>query len=203
VAVAAQLSHAQPVEPPARGALNDLGPLQFRDGAEHGDRELVFGIVDVVPALDDDLLAVLQKLAEDDRLIRDITGDAIRIEEIHRIEQKGSYIPPQRLEPRPIEQGTAKAVVDVFPHKHIARGGDLPLKLEHLTLNRAFFLLGIGAHTCVQNRSFHTTPLIPEPCRGVESRTGDNGKPASCAKGGNADGILRPFLETRTSSMFL
>jgi hypothetical protein len=35
VAVAAQLAHAQPVEPPARGALDDLGPLQFRDGPEH------------------------------------------------------------------------------------------------------------------------------------------------------------------------
>ena len=37
VTVAAQLSHAQPVEPPAGGALDDLGPLQFRDGPEHGD----------------------------------------------------------------------------------------------------------------------------------------------------------------------
>jgi hypothetical protein len=62
------------VQPPARGALDDLGPLQFRNGPEHGDRELVFGIVDVILALDDDLLAVLEKLAEDDRLIRDITG---------------------------------------------------------------------------------------------------------------------------------
>jgi N-acetylmuramoyl-L-alanine amidase len=39
----------------------------------------VFGIVDEFLALHDDLLAVLDKLAEDDRLIRDITGDAIRI----------------------------------------------------------------------------------------------------------------------------
>ena len=174
VAVAAQLAHAQPVEPPARGALDDLGPLQFRDGPEHGDRELVFGIVDVVPALDDDLLAVLEELAEDDRLIRDITGDAIRIEEVHRVEQRGSYVPPQRLEPRPIQQGTAVAVVDVFLDEHIARGGDLPLELEHLALDGPFFLLGIGAHACVQNRSFHTTPLIPERRQGVESRAGDN-----------------------------
>jgi hypothetical protein len=69
------------VEPPARGTLDDLGSFQFRDGAEHGDRELVLGIVNVIPALDDDLPAVLEELAEDDRLIRDITGDAIRIEE--------------------------------------------------------------------------------------------------------------------------
>jgi hypothetical protein len=55
---------------------------------EHGHRELVLGIVDVIPALDDDLLAVLEELAEDDRLMRDITGDAIGIEEIHRVEDR-------------------------------------------------------------------------------------------------------------------
>jgi hypothetical protein len=174
VAVAAQLAHAQPVEPPARGALDDLGPLQFRDGPEHGDRELVFGIVDVVLSLDDDLLAVLEELAEDDSLIRNVTGDAIRVEEVHGVEQRGSYIPPQRLEPRPVEQGTAVAVVDILPHEHIARGSDLSLKLEHLALDGPFFLLSIGAHPCVQHRSFHTTPLIPERRRGVESGTGDN-----------------------------
>ena len=174
VAVAAQLSHAQPVEPPARGALDDLGPLQLRDGPEHGDRELVFGIVDVVLALDDDPLAVLDELAEDDRLIRDITGDAIRVEEIHRVEQIGLHVPPQLLERRPVQERAAVSVVDVFLDEHIARGGDLPLELEHLALDGSFFLLGIGAHACVQNRSFHTTPLIPDPRQGVESGTGDN-----------------------------
>jgi hypothetical protein len=72
--------------------------------------------------------------------------------------KSGSYIPPQRLEPGPIEQGTAVAVVDVFLHGH---SGDLLLKLEHLALYRPFLLLGIGAHACVQHRSFHTIPLIP------------------------------------------
>ena len=91
------------MEPPARGALDDLGPLQFRDGAEHGDRELVFGIVDVILALDDDLLAMLEELAEDDRLICDITGDAIRVQEIYRVEQIGLHVAAQRLERRPIQ----------------------------------------------------------------------------------------------------
>jgi hypothetical protein len=77
VAVAAELSHPEPVEPAARGSLDDLGPLQFRDRPKHGDRELVFRIVDVVLALDDDPLAVLDELAEDDRcLIRDVAGNA-------------------------------------------------------------------------------------------------------------------------------
>ena len=201
VAVAAQLSHAQPVEPPARGALDDLGPLQFRDRPEHGDRELVFGIVDVVLALDDDSLAVLDELAEDDRLIRDITGDAIRIEEIHRVEQIGLYVPPQLFERRPIQQRAAVSVVDVLLDEHIARGGDLPLELEHLALDRPFFLLRIGAHACVQNRSFHTTPLIPEPRQGVESEAGDKRARASIVEGqrrlGNRgqefDGAIAPI----------
>jgi hypothetical protein len=89
--------------------------------------------------------------------------DAIRIEEIDRIEQSGFYVPPQRLKPRPVQQGTAVAVVGVLPYEHVARGGDLSLELEHLALDGPFFLLCLGAHTCVQNRSFHTTPLIPEP----------------------------------------
>ena len=110
-------------------------PLQFRDGPEHGDRELVFGIVDVILALDDDLLAVLDELAEDDRLIRDIACDTIRIEETHRVEQIGLHVPPQLLERRAIQSRAAVSVVDVFLDEHVARGGDLPLELEHLTLN--------------------------------------------------------------------
>jgi hypothetical protein len=36
-------------------------------------------------------------------LICDIAGDAIRVEEIHRVEQRGSYVLPQLLEPRPVQ----------------------------------------------------------------------------------------------------
>src|SRR5271157_435837 len=46
----------------------------------------VVDIIIIILALNDDLLAVLDKLADDDRLIRDIAGDAIRIEEIDRVE---------------------------------------------------------------------------------------------------------------------
>ena len=106
-------------------------------------------------------------------MVRHVPGDAIRVEEVHRVEQRGSDVPPQRLEPRPIQQGTAVAVVGVFLYEHVARGGDLPLELEHLALDGPFLLLGVGAHACVQNRSFHTTPLIPERRQGVESRAGD------------------------------
>ena len=117
--------------------------------------------------------AVLQELAEDDRLICDVTGDAIRVEEVHRVEERGSYVPPQRLEPGPIESRAAVPVVHVFLDEHVARGSDLPLELEHLALDRPFLLLGIGAHASVQHRSFHTSPLIPERRQGVESRAGD------------------------------
>jgi hypothetical protein len=50
-------------------------------------------------ALDDDSLAALDELAEDDRLIRDVTGDAIRVEKIYGIEQRGPSVPPQRRTP--------------------------------------------------------------------------------------------------------
>jgi hypothetical protein len=63
---------AQPMEPTARGALDDLGSFQLRDGPEHSHRELVFGVVDVIPAFDDDLLSVLEELAEDDGLVCDV-----------------------------------------------------------------------------------------------------------------------------------
>ena len=35
-------------------ALDDLRALEFRDRAEHGQREFIFKIVDVVFAVDDD-----------------------------------------------------------------------------------------------------------------------------------------------------
>jgi hypothetical protein len=50
--------------------------------------------------------------------------------------------------------GAAVAIVDVFLDEHIAGGGDVSLELEHLTLDRPFLLLGIGAHACVQNALF-------------------------------------------------
>jgi hypothetical protein len=73
----------------ARHAFGDLRSLQFGDRAKHREGELVFGVVDVILALDDDLLAVLEKLADDDRLICDVAGDAIRVEEIDRLEGGG------------------------------------------------------------------------------------------------------------------
>jgi hypothetical protein len=58
VAVAAHLSLAQPVEPPARRALNDL-------------------------------LAVFQKLADDDPLVLNLASDAVGCEEIDPVEHIG------------------------------------------------------------------------------------------------------------------
>jgi hypothetical protein len=65
---------------------------------------LFSGLFTVIPILDDDLLSVFEELAEDDRLIRDVRGDAIRVEEVHRVEKSSAYVPPQRLECRPAEQ---------------------------------------------------------------------------------------------------
>jgi hypothetical protein len=79
--------------------------------------------------------------------------------------------------------GAAVAIVDVFLDEHVARGSDLPLELEHLALDRSVFMLCIGAHACIQHRSFHTTPLIPERRGGVESRTGDNRARVSVVEG--------------------
>src|SRR5262249_49795950 len=44
----------------ARKALDDLCLFEFCDGAEHRQCELVFRVLDVVSAVDDELLPVLQ-----------------------------------------------------------------------------------------------------------------------------------------------
>jgi hypothetical protein len=55
------LSHAQPMKTPARGALDDLCSLQLGKSTQHGQRQLVFGVLLVVLPVDRDLLGVLEK----------------------------------------------------------------------------------------------------------------------------------------------
>ena len=46
----------------ARKALDDLGLFELCDGAEHCQREFVFRVLDVVSAIDDELLPLLENL---------------------------------------------------------------------------------------------------------------------------------------------
>src|SRR6266581_2273504 len=56
----------------ARRALDDLGPLKLGKGTQHGQRQLVLGVLFVVLAVDSDLLAAFQELADDDELMRHV-----------------------------------------------------------------------------------------------------------------------------------
>jgi hypothetical protein len=60
----------------ARNPFNDLGSLKFGHCPEHGQRELVLWIFDVVLAVDNELFPVLQNLFDDDRLDRNLAGNA-------------------------------------------------------------------------------------------------------------------------------
>jgi hypothetical protein len=72
----------RPVEPPARRALNDLGSFELGKSAQHGQRQLVFGVLLVVLAVDSDLLAVFLKFADDDPLVLNLASDAVGSEKI-------------------------------------------------------------------------------------------------------------------------
>src|SRR5258708_6134139 len=77
-------------------------PLKLGKRAQHGQRQLVLGIVDVVLAADDDLLAVLEEFADDNGLVCHFAGDAVRAEEIDRVEQSKLCVPPHLIEGRSI-----------------------------------------------------------------------------------------------------
>jgi hypothetical protein len=85
MAVAGHLALAQPVEAPTGRALDDLGVLVFGDHSEHLKGELVFGIVGVVLSLDDDLLAALEQLFDDDRLVRNHARNTVGVEEVDHV----------------------------------------------------------------------------------------------------------------------
>jgi hypothetical protein len=156
VAVAAHLSHAQPVEPPARGALNNLCSLELRKGAQHGQRQLVLGVLLVVLAVDRDLLAVLEQFADNDPLVFNVASDAIGSEKIDPVEPIGFQIGPHPIEGRSIEQGAGVPVVNVLRGKHMACGSDLSFQLHKLAFNGSLLLLRVGAHASVQCGFGHT-----------------------------------------------
>jgi hypothetical protein len=52
--------------PAARKALDDLGLFKLCDGAEYRQREFVFRVLDIVSAIDDELLTLLQNFGNDD-----------------------------------------------------------------------------------------------------------------------------------------
>jgi len=59
--MAKRLSHAKPMELSPHKALGDLSPLVLGNRPQKRQRQLVFGVPDVVLAFDDDLLAVLER----------------------------------------------------------------------------------------------------------------------------------------------
>jgi transposase len=154
--VRAHLSHTQPVEPPARGALNDLCSLELGKRAEHGQRQLVLRILLVVLAIDRNLLAVLEKLADDDPLVFNLASDAIGSEKINPVTPIGFHIRPHPIEGGPIEHYAGVPVVNVLFGEHVARDLDLSPQLHELAINGSFFLLRVGAHAGVQCGLRHT-----------------------------------------------
>jgi hypothetical protein len=71
------------------------------------------------------------------------------------IEKIGLQIRTQLIQGRSIQQRAGISVLNVFFDQHVACGRDLPLQLEDLTLNRAFLLLRVCAHTRIEYRLFH------------------------------------------------
>jgi hypothetical protein len=96
-AITYQKPRPQTVQLPAAHALHDLGPLKFGKSAQHGQRELVLGIFNIVLAVDDDLLSVFDELANDDRLVCHFAGDAIGAEKVDCVEPIGLHVLAQLL----------------------------------------------------------------------------------------------------------
>jgi hypothetical protein len=156
VPIAAHLSHAQPVEPPARGALDDLCALEFGKRAQHSQRQLVFRVLYVVLAVDRDLLAVLEQFANDDALVFNFASDAIGSEKIDPVEPIGFQIGSHPIEGRSIEHHAGAPVVNVLRGEFMTRSCDLVAKLRKLAFNGSFFLLCVGAHASKQCGFRHT-----------------------------------------------
>ena len=102
------------MEPPARRALDDLSPLKLRKSSQHGQRQLVLGIFNVILPVNDDLFSALTQFVDDDGLICDLAGNAIGAVEIDRVEQIGFQISSHLIKGGAIKQLAANSVVDVF-----------------------------------------------------------------------------------------
>jgi hypothetical protein len=131
---------------------------------------VVFRVLDVIPAIDNELLPLLQDLGNDDDLVGDITRDAVSVQEIDAVEKRRLHVPTQLLERGTIQSRSAVPVIDVFLHENGAGLFDLAFQFSDLALDRALFLLKIRAHAGVQGRLLHIPPLIPEQRQRVESR---------------------------------
>ena len=99
--------------------------------------------MDVILAVDDDLLFGLQYLADDDVLIRDITRDAVAVQEVDRVEQIRLQILAQLIERRAIQPGAAVSVIDVFFDEDIPGIDDLFFQCQDLAIDRPLFLLQV------------------------------------------------------------
>jgi len=143
VAAAEEVSLCEAQLSAARCSLDNLRPLEFGDRTEHGQRELVFRVLDVVTAIDDQPLPVLQDLANDDDLIRHIASDAISVEEIDAVEELCFQVSAQFIECRSIQPGPAVPVINVLFYQDITARLDLAFQDYDLALDRALFLLQI------------------------------------------------------------
>jgi hypothetical protein len=131
--------------------------------------------VDVVLAVDDDLLLVLEKLGDDDRLIRHVARYAIRVEEVDRLEEIGFQIGAQLFERGSGRRRAAVAIVNVLFDKNVAGSSYLLPELGDLALDGSLLFLRIGAHASVKNRFLHIRTLIPQ----VGQKSESNGRNAT------------------------
>ena len=171
---AAACHHAlpEPVQLAARHAFGDFRALEFGDRAEHRHGELVLRLVDVLLAVDDNVLLVEQHLADDDRLVDHGARNTVCREEIDHVEDVGPQIPPQLLQGRAIHAAAGVAVVDVLFDQHVTGGSDLPSQLGDLAFDRPLLFLRIRAHPRVQCRPLHIPESIPQLSERVESDSG-------------------------------
>lgn len=98
----------------------------------------------------------MQQLADDYVLVDCVTCNAIRTEEVHRIERVRLEGGAQFLQRGAVEVCAAVAVVNVLFDARVTRGGDLPLQFKQLTFNRCFFALPIHTHARVERCLCHT-----------------------------------------------
>ncbi len=99
--------------PTPRRPLNYFLPLKLGECAEHRQRELVLGIVDVVLVRDDDLLPAPQQFVNDDVLVGDLAGETVGGVEIYRVVRIALRVSVQVFKRRAVEHLAAVPVVNV------------------------------------------------------------------------------------------